>query len=112
MLRVIEKRARCPMSTRKPRQRYTVEFKADAVRLVTENGYSCAEVARRLGISANNISKWVRLQCDQQEAVAQGAKTPKELQAEIQKLRRENQRLRMEREILKKAAAFFANESD
>jgi transposase len=100
------------MSPNRVRQRYTVEFKEDAVRLVTEAGYSCAEAGRRLGINANNIVRWVRQHRDQQEAAEQGLPSPKELQAEVQRLRKENKRLQMEREILKKAAAFFAKESD
>jgi transposase len=100
------------MSYPKPRQRYTPEFKADAVRLVVEQDYSCAEVARRLGICSNNVVRWLKQHREQQQAAEQGALSPKELNAEIRRLRKENERLRMEREILKKAAAFFANESD
>jgi transposase len=100
------------MSAKSKRQRYTAEFKNDAVNLVVEHGYSSAEAGRRLGINANNISKWVRQHRDQQDAAALGTASPKELQAEIKRLRKENKRLQMEREILKKAAAFFANESD
>ena len=54
----------------------------------------------------------VREHRDQQEHIARGEQSPKELQAEILRLRKENKRLQMEREILKKAAAFFAKESD
>jgi len=100
------------MSSRKSRQRYTPEFKDDAVDLVTKQGYSCAEAGRRLGINPNNIVRWVRQHRDQQEAAESGTTSPKDLQAEIQRLRKENKRLQMEREILKKAAAFFAKESD
>ena len=96
----------------KSRQRYTAEFKADAVRLVVEQDYSCAEAARRLGISANNVVRWVRQHREQQEAADQGMPSPQDLKAELRRLRKEIERLRMEREILKKAAAFFANESD
>jgi transposase len=100
------------MSSEKSRQRYTPEFKDDAVDLVIKQGYSCAEASRRLGINPNNIVRWVRLHRDQQESAESGSASPKELQAEIQQLRKENKRLQMEREILKKAAAFFAKESD
>ena len=100
------------MNSEKVRRRYTAEFKDDAVNLVIEHGYSCAEAARRLGINANNIVRWVRLHRDEQQAAEQGLPSPKELQAEIRQLRKENKRLQMEREILKKAAAFFAKESD
>ena len=100
------------MSTPKARQRFTDEFKSDAVNLVIEHGYSCAEVARRLGINPNNVNRWVREHRDQQEYADRGERSPKEMQAEIRRLRKENKRLQMEREILKKAAAFFAKESD
>jgi transposase len=100
------------MSSQKSRQRYTPEFKKDAVDLVVKHGYNCAEAARRLGINPNNIVRWVRQYRDQQNAAESGTASPKELQAEIQRLRKENKRLQMEREILKKAAAFFAKESD
>jgi transposase len=100
------------MITKRKRKKFTKEFKADAVRLVTENGYSCAEVSRRLDISANNVSKWVREQRDELEQITDGTRRPRrELEKELKDLRKENQRLKMEREILKKAAAFFANES-
>lgn len=100
------------MSPSRLRQRYTDEFKADAVSLVTDHGYSCAEAARRLGINPNNVNRWVRAHRDQQDHAVRGEPSSKELQAEIQRLRKENKRLQMEREILKKAAAFFAKESD
>ena len=100
------------MSSSRTRQRYTDEFKADAVSLVIEHGYSCVEAARRLGINPNNVNRWVREHRDQQEHAARGELSPKQLQAEILRLRKENKRLQMEREILKKAAAFFAKESD
>ena len=100
------------MNHKRVRQKFTVEFKEDAVNLVIEHGDSCAEAGRRLGVNPNNITRWVRQYRDQQEADAQGSLSPKELQAEIRRLRKENRQLQMEREILKKAAAFFAKESD
>ena len=100
------------MNFSKQRKRYTQEFKDDAVDLVIKHGYSCAEAGRRLGINSNNIIRWVRQYRDQEEASEAGTDSPKELRAEINRLRKENKRLQMEREILKKAAAFFANESD
>ena len=100
------------MNSRRTRQLYTAEFKEDAINLVIEHGYSCAEVGRRLGINPNNVNRWVRLHSEQQEYTAQGKPSPQEMQDEIQRLRKENKRLQMEREILKKAAAFFAKESD
>jgi transposase len=98
------------MSKRK-RADYTAEFKADAVRLVTEQGYSNSEAARRLGVDQSNVSRWVRQYRQDQEDVGKDGKTRRELESENRRLRKENKRLQMEREILKKAAAFFAKES-
>ena len=98
------------MSTGKTRRRFTQELKDDAVNLVIEQGYSCAEVARRLGINENNINRWVRLYREKNQAPSTDGLTREQLEAELKRLRKENKRLEMEREILKKAAAFFANE--
>ncbi len=100
------------MNASRTRQHYTDEFKADAVSLVIDHGYSSAEAARRLGINPNNVNRWVRERRDELEHTAKGELSPKELQAEILSLRKEIKRLQMEREILKKAAAFFAKELD
>jgi transposase len=99
------------MSEGGKRQRYTKEFKEDAVRLVLEQGYNCREAARRLGVGSSNLTRWVREHRDDQQQRSQTGKTHRELEAEIRQLKKENQRLQMEREILKKAAAFFAKES-
>ena len=100
------------MNEKLNRVKYTKEFKQDAVNLVTEQGYSANEVARRLGVGQSNVSRWVReFRKDQQDG-AKGEIPRKELEAEVKRLRKENQRLQMEREILKKAAAFFAKESN
>jgi transposase len=85
-------------------RRYSLEFKKDAVNLVTGQGYSIAEAARSLGISANMLGRW------KQEF--EGTAPSVDDKSELARLRKENERLRMEREILKKAAAFFANESN
>lgn len=90
----------------KKRTRYTEEFKAEAVKLVTERGYSQSEAAENLGINSNNLSRWI---LQSSEAVSGKGLNGAE-QKELLELRRENKRLKMEREILKKAAAFFANE--
>jgi transposase len=99
------------MSEGGKRQRYTKEFKEDAFRLVLEQGYNCREAARRLGVGSSNLTRWVREHRDDQQQRSQTGKTHRELEAEIRQLKKENQRLQMEREILKKAAAFFAKES-
>jgi len=99
------------MNQKRIRQNYTKEFKSDAVKLVLENGYSANEAARRLGINQTNVSRWVREYRQENEPSIEGGATRSELESELKRLRKENQRLQMEREILKKAAAFFAKES-
>ena len=98
------------MSKKRQRRVFTNEFKTDAVKLVTEQGYSYSEVGRRLGVNHTNVSRWVRAYRGQLEKQTQSG-SHHDLEAEVKRLRRENKRLLMEREILKKAAAFFANES-
>jgi transposase len=100
------------MNQKRNRQHYTQEFKNDAVKLVVEQGYSCNEVGRRLGVNQTNVSRWVRDYRQQNDPPVDGAASRSELESEIKHLRKENQRLQMEREILKKAAAFFAKESN
>ncbi len=93
------------------RRIYGDEFKRDAIRLVTKNGYGVGETARNLGINANMLGRWKR----EAELTANGAfignghVSPE--QDELRRLREENKRLRMERDILKKTVVFFANES-
>jgi len=100
------------MSKKKKNQSYTPEFKEDAIKLVIEQGYSNTEVARRLGVNSSNVSRWVRLHKQDQEDIGSNGVTRRELEAENRQLKKENKRLQMEREILKKAAAFFAKESN
>ena len=100
------------MIERRKRPNYTSEFKQDAVKLVEEHGYTCREVAQRLGIASSNVTRWVRLHRDEEQEMSESGVTSRELEAEIRRLRKENQRLEMEREILRKAAAFFAKESN
>jgi len=95
------------MNDKKQRRDFTKEFKIDAVKLATEQAYSATEVGRRLGINATNVSRWVR---EHRRRLENPTNTP-DLEAENKRLRKENKRLQMERDILKKAAAFFANES-
>ena len=98
------------MNEKRIRQHYTKEFKSDAVKLVLEHGYSANEAARRLGINQTNVSRWVREYRQENKPSVNGGATRSELENEVKRLHKENLRLRMEREILKKAAAFFANE--
>ncbi len=96
------------MATRK---QYTREFKQDAVRLVTEQGYKHTEAARNLGIDRGMLGRWIKeFQDDESGAFPGNGKLTAE-QEELRRLRRENKQLKLEREILKKAAAFFAKES-
>jgi transposase len=99
------------MNQNRKRRIFTDDFKNDAVKLVTEQGYSAAEVGRRLGTHHTNISRWVRQHRDKLENPTK-ADSSVDLALENKRLQKENKRLLMEREILKKAAAFFANESN
>ena len=94
---------------RRPRRSFTDEFKAGAVRLVIDEGKSIAQVARDLDLTASALGGWVeRARADRSKGKT-GLTT--EERAELARLRKENRELRMERDILKKAAAFFAKES-
>ena len=90
---------------------YSKQFKIDAVKLTTEQGYKISEAARNLGIHHSSLRRWKnQLKSDNSQAFpGKGHMIPEK--EELYRLRKENKRLRMEREILKKAAAFFANES-
>ena len=81
----------------------------EAVGLVRDQGYSISEAARNLGINANMLGRWKR-EVEEGDAFP-GHGHMKPMEEELRRLQRENKRLRMEREILKKAAAFFASES-
>jgi transposase len=93
------------------RKHYSKQFKNDAVKLVTEQGYKVSEAARNLGIHHSSLRRWKKqLETDGNQAFpGKGHMTTEK--EELYRLRKENKRLRMEREILKKATAFFANES-
>jgi transposase len=90
------------------RQTYTAEFKHEAVRLVTVQGYGVAEAARHLGINATMLGRWKREQEAREDRAFPGNGRLSPEAEELHRLREENKRLRMEREILIKAAAFFA----
>ncbi len=96
---------------KKQRRNHSPEFKREAVALVVEHGYSCAEAGRSLGVNGALIGRWRReLEGDGAEAFPGKGKRTAE-QQRIDELEAENRRLRMEREILKKATAFFVKES-
>jgi transposase len=93
------------------RRTYTPEFKAEAVKLVTEQGYSMAEAARRLGLSENLIRNWKQALLDKGQDAFPGHGKLSPFEEENRLLRAENKRLLAERDILKKATAFFAREA-
>jgi transposase len=93
------------------RRRYTSEFKVEAVKLVTEQGYSLAEAARSLDIGETLLRSWkIAFQAGGDQAFPGNGRLPA-VEEELRRLRTDNTRLLMEREILKKAAAFFAREA-
>lgn len=97
-----------------PRQVYATEFRQQAVELISRDGLSIAEAARRLAISPKTLLNWVRRARsgslpDDGDGVRRHVVTEQE--AELSRLRRENAEPRMERDILKKSAAYFASES-
>ncbi len=104
------------MKEQLPKQVYTTEYREQAVLLVTRDGLSIAEAARRLSMSLQTLANWVkRARVGRLPAVRGdarlGQRVVTEEQAEVSRLRREVAELRMERDILKKATAYFAKES-
>ena len=89
------------------RRSFTLEFKASAARLVREQGYSVPQAAQSLGVDPRSIRDWVAKFAPPPPATALPA-ADAEMRQEVERLRAENQRLLMEREILKNATAFFA----
>jgi len=90
-------------------QKYTNEFKLEAVKLVIENGYTLRQAGDSLGVPYKTLSKW---KIEFQKGNLNGSKKLSKEQEELSRLRKENSRLKMEKEILKKAAAFFAKENN
>ena len=95
--------------SRKARRKFTPEFKAEAVKLCGEPGQSIGKVARSLDLTETALRSWVRQAAVDAGNGSSGALTTAEKQ-ELTALRRENRQLKMEREILRKATAFFARE--
>ena len=91
------------------RRRFSDEFKRDAVEIVRSSGKPIAEVARELGIYDSTLGNWVK-----QDAIDRGEREglTSDERTELAELRRENARLRMERELLKRAVAFWVKESN
>ena len=96
---------------RKTRKRYTREFKLEAVRLALESGEAASKIAKELGVHPNTLKAWIdELQADPKSAFPGKGRMKPEAE-EMQRLRRENARLRQELEFLKKTAAYFAKQS-
>jgi len=97
--------------SRRKRRIFTPEFKAESVRIVRESGRSIGQIAKELDLTENCLREWV-----QRDRLGASRPGPEPLaiaeRQELETLRRENKRLRMERDILKKATAFFAKESE
>lgn len=96
----------------KKKTKFTKEFKLEAVQLVTKQGYTQAEVAQSLGIDARNISRWIKETTLVEGTIRKQHQLTGNEQEELHQLRKEIKRLKMEREILKKATAFFVNEKN
>ena len=94
-----------------PRSRstYTAEFKLQAGRMVTDQKLAAAEVARRLDVGENLLRTWRKALEERGDDAFPGHGNPTPADDELRRLRAENARLRAERDLLKKAAAYFAN---
>lgn len=95
---------------KRPRRKFSDEFKAGAVGLVLKEGKSCAQVGRSLDVHQSVVGHWVEQARADGGTSLKGTLTSEEKE-ELTRLRKENRELRLEREILKKAAAFFAKEN-
>ena len=95
-----------------PRGRYTREFREEAVKLVTREKMSLPEAARRLSLAPSTIANWVKAsKAGKLEDIGKSYRPLTEIEMELARVKKENAELRMERDILKKAAAYFAKES-
>jgi transposase len=91
------------LKPKRTRRSFSEEFKIEAVKLVTDQKYKVAEAARNLGVADGQLRRWIDKYADIEDATEN---------EELKHLRAENRRLRMERDILKKATAFFASEKN
>ncbi len=93
------------------RRKYTDEFRQDAVKLVTEQGYKASEAARNLGINEGMLRRWIQKYSANENATPEQQGALSAEQKRIRELEKQVKQLQMEREILKKATAFFVKES-
>ena len=98
--------------SKKGRREYDKEFKREAVRLVTEEGRRASEVERNLGIGKSTVSRWIREFKESPEYAFPGKGRLKEPDEEVRSLKRELERVKKERDILKKAITIFSKEPD
>lgn len=95
----------------KKKSRYTVEQRQQAVELARD-AENVSQVARDLGIAVTTLYDWLRAAREEEAAAEAGEQSPAELRAELRRVKAELRRAQMERDFLKKAAAFFAREDD
>ena len=93
------------------RRKFSREFKLEAVKMVQGRGVALKQVARDLDLNENMLRRWIRESSEDPQDACPGLGNMKPEQAEIARLQREVAKLKMERDILKKAAAYFAKES-
>ena len=87
-------------------RKFSEEYKSDAIRMVIETGISIRQASKEIGIGQSTLDKWVRQYREaHQDATAKGSESE-----ELKRLKAENHKLKLERELLKKAAVFFAND--
>ena len=103
-----KRKATSKPKSKQTRRRHSDEFKREAVKLVSDQQVSISEAARNLGINPNLLRRWKQVI----EAENQDTSLTEDERLELARLRAENRQLRMERDILKKATAFFANEKN
>jgi transposase-like protein len=98
--------------TRLPQGKYTSEFRIEAIKLIMEQHLGITAAARQLDIPPNTLDHWYRkYKAGKLEEIGQNYRTLTETEIELARLKKDNARLKMENEILKKAAAYFAKES-
>lgn len=97
---------------RLPKGKYTKEFREEAVKLVTEEGLTLPEAGRRLSLPPSTIGNWVKAyKAGKLGSIGKSQRPLTEIEMEVARLKRELAEVKMERDILKKAAAYFAKES-
>ena len=96
---------------KRKRRKFSAEYKAETVRLIQRSGKSIGKIAVELGIGETALRRWIE-QAEVEAGRGPHGALKRTEREELVELRRENQRLRLEREILKKATAFFAKESE